>query len=729
MLVSVAGVMLLSLSGAGPTVQQIDALARGKDVDRLTALLAPLPKGVRNPFRILRTGGAYDVGQYGWRAAEMASADGRSRYVVIGTPLTSEDVGEIVLRRTGSRLTFIPETDPMGAHVVGHRFDLRFDIPKKRAALVDDLTLRFDAGAPQSILFRMSPGYQVRRISVAGKAVPFQQARGVVSMLRGQTRRATYRVEYGATVNLPMYAGSISPDEATLVNDYWYPMIARQPSPYEITVHSPKGWTAVAQGAKLEDRDAPDGRLTRYRMDLPVVYFSVISAPFRTFSQELGGVRYSAWSTRVGEEGLRAQTELYQPIFEFYTRSFGPPPYPMYGAVDSKKYGGGALEAYTFATYGGGLPSEDAHEPAHTWWGGLINNTYLHSFWNESFAVYSDGLYHRNAPIGNYGERRVAFISDGAAEASYAGAAMSQSGADVGPVGSSLGYGKGAKVLQMLEEWLGADVLVKAMRTWVSTQPKGKPGEWGDFERVLLRTVTPDQDIKGFFDDWVHRPGFANFDARGAWENGAVVIDLKWNGPSYRMPLTLLLQRGQQRSFATVFLGKSSTRVRIPSPWKPDLVSVDPYRQSVRTVDPSESPVSLDHALRGLKKVIDPAHADWLRGVGEKGEPASGDVDPAGKFLVGSPETMPAMARLCARAGFTVQGDRLTYDGTTIDLNRGAALAVVELEGGKTCVIGLGRTRVSPNWGRARLVVTDDLGRFLRGVTEPKTSGRLTFRL
>ncbi|WP_146014244.1 M1 family metallopeptidase, partial [Pseudomonas sp. GW460-E13] len=77
---------------------------------------------------------------------------------------------------------------------------------------------------------------------------------------------------------------------------------------------------------------------------------------------------------------MRPIAALYASIIQFYER-FAPYPFSQYGGLDSETYGGGAMEAYSYATYGGGLPSEDPHEPAHTWWGGLINNTYFHSFW------------------------------------------------------------------------------------------------------------------------------------------------------------------------------------------------------------------------------------------------------------------------------------------------------------------------------------------------------------
>jgi hypothetical protein len=54
---------------------------------------------------------------------------------------------------------------------------------------------------------------------------------------------------------------------------------------------------------------------------------------------------------------------------------------------------------------------------------------------------------------------------------------------------------------------------------------------------------------------------------------------------------------------------------------------------------------------------------------------------------------------------------------------------VVDLGSGKYCKISLGKTRHQPDFGEAHLGLTDDLGRFLRGETSPKTSGKLTYRL
>jgi hypothetical protein len=711
---------LFLLRSAPPTLAQIDAFAKARDVAGLRKIVV-IPPGVTDPFPVLRTGGAYEVGRFGWRAQALAAPDG-TQYVVIGTALTSQDVGEIVLRREGERLVYVPESEALGVHLERHRFDLAFDVPKKRATLVDRLSFRSEGKG--AFLFRMSPAYRVSAIAdEKGRPVPFVQASGVVAVRRPTSGKATYTIRYGGEVNLPQYAGSITDREATLVNDYWYPMVARQPTTYEIAIHAPAGWTAIAQGAAQTSTDGT----VRYAMDLPVVYFSVVAAPFRTEELKENGRTFRVWSNRLEAPAMRRQAELTATIVDFYARTFGVWPFPGYGQVDSRQYGGGALEAYSFATYGPWLPSEDAHEPAHTLWGGVINNTYLRSFWNESFAVYSDGLYHREVPIGNGEERRLAFIQDGEASPVFDSVPMAQSGAFVGPAAGSLGYDKGSKVLQMLEQWLGRETLVQAMRTWLATHPKGVPGEWEDFERVLTASAKG-KDVKGFFDDWLRRPGYAKFDAVATYADGEVRIDLKWKGPRFRMPLTVLL-RGEDGAdrFETLWLDGRNDTYRVPSAAKPALISIDPWRQAIREIAPNEAPTSLARVMGRMPKWVDPKHPDWLTNLGNRAQTVAGDLDPAGKFLVGSPESWPLMRDLCAKVGFSVQGDELTYRGTTIDLRRNAAVAVVELGEGKRCVIGLGKTEHPIDLGRTRLILADRLGRFLRGVTEPKTTGPLTY--
>jgi hypothetical protein len=715
-------------------VAQIDAAAKARDIAGVQALASESLKANPTAFRFLRQNGTYGVGSKGWRAFRMASADGKGAYLVFTTPITSEDIGDQVFTFENGRLArFVDERSDLGVRIAHQKLEAWFDVPKKTARIETLAQFVRKPDAAGDFLIRFGSNYRVTAVlDGAGKPARFEQAGGVVTLPTPQAAEFAYRIRYEGLVDLPGYAGSISPNEIMLTNDYWYPMIARGPCAYELKVHGPKGWTAVGQGEFVSATDAATEHVSSFRMDVPVTFWSFSMAPYKRHSEVLNGRRYTVWSLTMPEDRMRIQPELFRPILEFYER-FAKYPFSQWGAVDSPHYGGGALEAYSFATYGTGwLPDEDAHEPAHTWFGGLLNNGYLNSLWNESFANFCSGLFDREVSIGNRAERRIAFVSDANPNASFNAAPMAKSGAEIGPAASSLGYGKGALVLQMLEHEIGTEAIVKAMRDWIAEHPKGELAEWEHFESAVARTTG--KDYKWFFDQWVRRSGWADFEVSDVkWVGGQVHGIVKFSGPKYHLTVDVMLEYPDgSREFKTCRIGPTpdseSSFPTVSAPRKPTLVSIDPWRKLLRRYGNDEQPVMLRTFQRGARRYTDPAHKDWLPGFGRSGL-ESFPADFANAILVGSPETLPQMKPLCDRVGFKVSGDKLTYDGTTIDLNAGAALAVVDLGDGKRCVIGIGKTLRAPSFGRARVALVDKYGRFLRGKTDPKTSGFLTFRL
>ena len=728
--------LLLLTQNQGPDTAALDQWAQKRDTASLSRFLTPDSLKPMNPLEVLKSNGAYDVGRFGWHVLDLNPGPDAS-YVVFSTPLTSEDIGEMVFNRVGGALQYVPEDDALGVRIKRHNFDVSFDIPSKTVTITDAIT--FTPTAPTKagyFIFRMSPYLHVDTITSEGNPVTFQQSGGVTAMSKASVfngrEEAQLKITYHGVVNQPQYAGSIVDNEAQLTNDYWYPMIARYPAAFDITVHSPKGWMAIAQGNQVSMNEDASGRTTTYKMDLPVTYYSLSIAPYKMATQMDGNRRISAWSLIRTPEQLQEQTELYKPILRFYNDNFAPFPFEGYGALCSNLYGGGALEAYSFATYGFGVPDEDAHEPSHTWWGGMIDNTYLHSMWNESFAVFCEGLYARHVPIGDQGERAAAFISNAEPRPSYNVATCEEGSPWYGPAASDLGYGKGAAVLQMLETEIGTPMMLKTMQEWQKENPKGQPGEWSGYERAVANVTH--KDYNWFFEEWLRRKGWAHFEVKNVnWKAGLLTGDVYFSGDPYRIDCEVLLVypdgKREYKTFNTMQTNAGDHYdFTLPVATKPSIVSVDPWLRILRDSRENEAPPSLEGAMANVHRYSDPKHPDWLGKMGGTSLDAI-PQDLGDTFLVGSPETLPAMAPLCQKVGFEVKGNKLTYRGTTIDLNNGGAMALVDLPGGKHCVIGLGTYKVRPKYGRARLVLFDGLGRFLRGQTQPKTTGWMTFPL
>lgn len=715
-------------------VATFDGLAKRRASAELEAACAPDLAQTR-PFTFLTRNGAYDTGRFGWSAERLDHPAGRT-FVVFTTKITSEDIADQVFELKDGKLTaYVDEADPRGYRVARHNLEVRFEPTLKRAVIRDVATFAKRGDGDGAIWFRMGSQYRVAKVAdKSGDALAFRQAGGVV-VVAPPEGDPVLTIDYSATVDLPGYAASISDREATLTNDYWYPMTGRLPAPYDLTVIAPKGWVTVGQGEPLGATEENGRSVSSFKMDLPVTYYSLSSAPYRSSERTANGRKYTVWSLDMTDEQMALQTAIMPDVVEFYEKTFAPYPFSRWGALVSPSYGGGALEAYSYATYGSGwLPAIDAHEPAHTWWGGLINNGYLGSLWNESFAVFSDGLYWREGPIGNRDEKRLAFVSDASPDDGYARIPVRTAGATVGGVATALGYGKGGKVLQMLELEIGTEATVKAMRRWIEAHPKGELGEWRDFQKVANEVAG--RSLDRFFEQWLDRPGWievlrTDFKA----ENGQVTVQLRQKLPAYAFTLEVLVEdKDGGRSVRRVSVEPDATGLfsfSVPTPAGARLVSLDPWRKLLMARPSEEPPLSLAGFAERASVYVDPSLASAPRpGPGRVLKELPENLD--GTIWMGDPEKSARFKILCERAGFQVTGNSLRYGegtgATTIDLRRGGAAAVVDLASGGRCAIWLGRTQLPFRTGNARTVVVDEYGRFLRGRTDPVSTGPLAFR-
>ena len=211
------------------------------------------------------------------------------------------------------------------------------------------------------------------------RPVSFVQTGGIVAV-SGWKPDQGFVVRYSGTVEKPGFLKTIGPAEATLSGTVWYPMIARHPATYNIYLHTPKNWTALAQGDPIGTSETATEKITRFRMDVPVVWFSASAGPYRTVASVIHGRRYQTMSQAMSAADMAIQNERNAEVVEFYSKTFCKYPFTQWTTLLSQQFQGGpgALEAYSFATYpDGDSPFLDAHEPSHTWWGGILNNDYL----------------------------------------------------------------------------------------------------------------------------------------------------------------------------------------------------------------------------------------------------------------------------------------------------------------------------------------------------------------
>src|ERR1044071_1147401 len=101
-----SALLFLAQGPSSELMSNLDNLAKAKNVAELTKYLAPFSG--RNPLDPIKSGGAYGVGRYGWRAVLLRMFT--DNFVIFTTDLTSEDIGELMFRLDeNGKLSYIPE--------------------------------------------------------------------------------------------------------------------------------------------------------------------------------------------------------------------------------------------------------------------------------------------------------------------------------------------------------------------------------------------------------------------------------------------------------------------------------------------------------------------------------------------------------------------------------------------------------------------------------------------
>jgi len=297
-----------------------------------------------------------------------------------------------------------------------------------------------------------------------------------------------------------------------------------------------------------------------------------------------------------------------------------------------------------------------------------------------------------------------------------------------------MGYAKGAEVLQMLENEIGADGMKKALRQWLIDHRQGELGEWEDFEAAVAKSTG--ESYKWFFDQWLRRPGYARFSFRNwKWAKGKLTGVCEFAKSGYRMTLDALVKTADGESFAKAQLKPTGDPLRwtisFPVAKKPSRITIDPWQKVLRAASDAETRVTLSEVVRkGLKLYADEREVEWVKVLTPNREHTSKfPSDPNGWMLVAHPKTTAKITPWLAKVGVTVTETSVTYRGTTVDLRRGGFVGVVDLGGGKQCVIALGNSRRRPSAGAARAILFDEFGRCLRATTDPIRTGPLTYSL
>lgn len=316
---------------------------------------------------------------------------------------------------------------------------------------------------------------------------------------------------------------------------------------YYVTLTLPQDQVVIHTGTVVEEKPSSDGKKTlQITTPLPVRDFTLaLSADYEVVEENLGSVRIkSFYLSRDGVAGQAALASA-KSLMEYYTELFGPYPYPEFSiAPVPLGYGGEQMSNLVFIdTRAYQLPGFlhryfdflVSHETGHQWFYNVVgvdeytqiwleegvNSYFIQQYLKEKYGPDAEIIdYPKWAEAGEWLFPKFTFNQT----RDYLYKRMVRVGYEAKPVIGALSrfrepssifylaYGKGTRVLEMLEKKIGAEALGRVFRrAWKEYQFANMGLD--DFRRICAEESG--QDLTGFFDQWLLETKYLDYRIAG----------------------------------------------------------------------------------------------------------------------------------------------------------------------------------------------------------------------
>lgn len=415
----------------------------------------------------------------------------------------------------------VDEAEP-GRHwrITNHTLNVWIQPEGRTTGFRDFFSVKSVGSGHSPLIFDLGHEYDIELIHCSGVAgghanASFVRAGNLVmiadSVRSGDWVMVNYSRKFSAP---PSFLSNVTKTDALLYAD-WLPVISYQPARSTIHITTPLGWTAIAQGDLTRTRHPYPGLTERTFVNrAPVSFIMAAAGKYRITKRSVRGVPFATYMLNFDREKSNRGLDTLAEALPFYERHFGPIPWKHYALVETSALQGLAQEGYSYSVYStGSFPGASAHELGHSWWGGLVNNTYFGSYWNESLTTYSTDLLYGNDALAARSNRLAEMRHYAMATLSRRDVPLMQASTEPwGPVTVGTTYNKGAMVCHMLRMELGDAVFYRTLRSF-ARKYAGKAVDWEQLAQTA--TATAQRPMNWFFDQWTRRTGGFRFHWEG----------------------------------------------------------------------------------------------------------------------------------------------------------------------------------------------------------------------
>lgn len=445
-------------------------------------------------------------------------------------------------------------------------------------------------------------GMTVHRVSENGNTLSYtHNANKLVMQLpsaAAQNDVRTFEVTYGGVPKDGLIISKNKFKRRTFFGDNW-PDRAKNWLPcvddpadkasVEFVVTAPIQYKVVSNGVQVEETTLDkDRRLTHWKEDalLPTKIMVIGVAEFAV--QYIGdtlNVPIYSWVYPQDKDKAFYDYSQAKEVLPFFINNIAPFPYRKLANVQSTTIFGGMENAgcifYSEAVISGQRKAEDllAHEIAHQWFGNMATEkSFAHLWLSEGFATYMTDLYMgarygtdtMNKRLDDERRQVIAFNKRNAR------AVVDSATKNFMQLLNANSYQKGAWVLHMLREQMGADAFMQGVRAYYK-QYGGGNASTDDLRRVMEKTAG--KDLQAFFRQWLFTPGHPILDvqhAHDAKKNELTVTVTQKQDAAFTFPLEIALKGKNGTAVKKLQVTKPVQQFTFANTPAPESIVIDP---------------------------------------------------------------------------------------------------------------------------------------------------------
>ncbi len=469
-----------------------------------------------------------------------------------------------------------------------------------RRALVDGRTLGPGRVTDGIRAWRVPANGPKRRIEV--------EWRGTLAPL---DTSLSHRQTLGRAEPVSAPQGTFLPDSSV-----WYPRIGETLGHYRVKLDLPASQRGLVAGRLTQESESEGRYRATFEFPFPAEGIDLMAGPYRVQDQEFPGT---------GNRAIRLRTYFHPEIADLapayldsvanylalYEQWIGAYPFTEFSVVSSPTPTGFGMPTLTYLGINVlRLPFIRAtslgHEVLHNWWGNSVYPDFARGNWSEGLTTFmADYAYKERESAEAARDMRLSWLRDLTAVPPGQDRPLAEFTSRTHGTSQIVGYNKAAMMFFMLRDLIGRDAFDRGVRDFYREQ-RFRIAGWPELRRAF--ESASGQDLGGFFEQWLNRPGMPEIRLAsaasaplGSGQRIEITLDQETAPFRLRVPVSIRTAGGEKTRFLDLQHRRQTFTLDLKD--KALEVSLDPEMAVLRRLGADEAPAILRQVMVDARTV------------------------------------------------------------------------------------------------------------------------------